>query len=78
MPTATKIDQDKTGKKVDIISYRVMIGYLLYLTARRLDSIFSTCLCARFQSNHRESHLIDVKHIFRYFKGTPSLGIWFP
>ena len=30
MPTATKLDQDESGKKVDITSYRGMIGSLLY------------------------------------------------
>ena len=55
-----------------------MIGSLLYLTASRPDIMFSTCLCARFQSDPRESHLIVVKHIFRYLKGTPTLGIWYP
>lgn len=78
MPTATKLDQDKTGKKVDITSYRGMIGSLLYLTASRPDIMFATCLCARFQSDPKESHLIAVKRIFRYLKGTPNLGIWYP
>ena len=65
MPTATKLDQDESGKKVDITSYRGMIGSLLYLTASRPDIMFSTCLCARFQSDPRESHLIVVKRIFQ-------------
>ena len=78
MPTATKLDQDESGKKVDITSYRGMIGSLLYLTASRPDIMFSTCLCARFQSDPRESHLIVVKRIFRYLKGSPTLGIWYP
>ena len=78
MPTATKLDKDETGKKVDITGYRGMIGSLLYLTASRPDIMFATCLCARFQSDPRESHLIAVKRIFRYLKGTPNLGIWYP
>ena len=78
MPTATKLDQDKSGKKVEIISYRGMIGSLLYLTASRPDIMFSTCLCARFQADPKESHLIAVKRIFRYLKGTQYLGIWYP
>nr|GEV71797.1 hypothetical protein [Tanacetum cinerariifolium] len=32
----------------------------------------------RYQSNHKESHLITVKRIFKYLKGTPSLGLWYP
>ena len=55
-----------------------MIDSLLYLTASRPDIMFSTCLCARFQDNPKESHLIAVKRIFRYLKGTPNLGIWYP
>ena len=78
MPTATKLDKDETGKKVDITGYRGMIGSLLYLTASRPDIMFATCLCARFQSDPKESHLIAVKRIFRYLKGTPNLGIWYP
>ncbi|KAJ9547528.1 hypothetical protein OSB04_020071 [Centaurea solstitialis] len=55
-----------------------MIGSLLYLTASRPDIMFSTCLCARFQADPKESHLNAVKRIFRYLKGTPDLGLWYP
>ena len=48
MSTTTKLDKDEKGKEVDIKMYRGMNGYLLYLTASRLDIIFSVCLCARF------------------------------
>ena len=58
--------------------YRGMIGSLLYLTASRPDIMYSTCLCARYQSDPKESHLIAVKQIFRYLKGTPNLGLWYP
>ena len=78
MSIATKLDEDKPGKKVDITMYRGMIGSLLYLTASRPDIMFATCLCARFQSNPKESHLIDVKRIFIYLKGSPNLGLWYP
>ena len=54
-----------------------MIGSLLYLTASRLDIIFTTYLCARFHANPSEPHLIAVKRIFRYLKGTVSLGLWY-
>ena len=78
MPTFVKLDQGKSGKNVDITEYRGMIGSLLYLTASRTDIMFVTCLDARFQSDPNESHLIVVKRIFRYLKGTPNLGIWYP
>ena len=56
MSTTTKLDKDEKGKEVDIKIYRGMIRSLLYLTASRLDIMFSVCLCARFQLCHKESH----------------------
>ena len=63
---------------MDISSYRGMVGSLLYLTASRPDIMFATCLCAIFQADPRESHLISFKSIFKYLKGTPNLNIWYP
>ena len=77
MATATKLDQHQ-GSEVDVTSYRGMIGSLLYLTASRPDIMYATCLCARFQAMPREPHLIAVKRIFRYLKGNPDLGLWYP
>nr|GEV65006.1 hypothetical protein [Tanacetum cinerariifolium] len=50
------------GKPVNETSYRGMIGSLMYLTATRPDIQFSTVLCARYQSNSKESHLIAVRN----------------
>ncbi|GKE95246.1 hypothetical protein Tco_1580101 [Tanacetum coccineum] len=36
------------------------------------------CACARFQVNPKISHLHVVKRIFRYLKGQPKLGLWYP
>ena len=51
---------------------------LLYLTASRLDIMFSVCLCARFQSCLKESHLHAVKRKFKFLLGTLELGLWYP
>jgi len=69
------VSKEDTGSKVDQKLYRGMIGSLLYLTTSRPYILFSVFLCARFQSDPRESHLIDVKRIFRYLKGTINLGL---
>jgi hypothetical protein len=55
-----------------------MIGSLLYLCASRPDIMLSVCMCARFQSDPRECHLVDVKRILRYLVATPCFGIWYP
>ncbi|GJY68970.1 retrovirus-related pol polyprotein from transposon TNT 1-94, partial [Tanacetum coccineum] len=31
-----------------------------------------------YQANPKESHLVAVKRIFKYLKGTPNLGLWYP
>ena len=72
-----KLDKNKHDKSIDSKLYRGMIGSLLYLTASRSDIIFSVYVCARYQSNLKESHLNTVKRSFRYLKGTQNLGLWF-
>ena len=78
MATTTKLEMNTKESMVDISNYRGMVGSLLYLTASRPDIMFATCLCARFQADPRGSHLIAIKRIFRYLKGKPNLGIWYP
>nr|GEU48151.1 putative ribonuclease H-like domain-containing protein [Tanacetum cinerariifolium] len=70
--------KDGTGKNVDLRLYRSMIGSLMYLTASRPDIMFAVCACARHQVTHKECHLYSVKRIFRYLKGHPKLGLWYP
>ncbi|KAI3758736.1 hypothetical protein L6452_06307 [Arctium lappa] len=78
MAPSLTLNKDPSGKPVNVTAYRGMIGSLLYLTVSRTDIMYSTCLCARYQSEPNESHLIVVKRIFRYLKRTPNLGLWYP
>jgi len=72
------MDVDAAGKNVDKTKYRGLIGSLLYLTASRSDIMFVVCLCARYQSNPKESHFKSAKRILKYLKGTSSVGLWYP
>ncbi|KAJ9561389.1 hypothetical protein OSB04_006549 [Centaurea solstitialis] len=78
MATGNSIGPDQKGKDVDLRNYRSMVGSLMYLTASRPDIMFATCVCARYQAKPKESHLAAVKRIFRYLKGSPYYGIWYP
>ena len=78
MSSSIKLDKDEKGKSIDSTMYRGMIGSLLYLTTSRPDIMYSVCLCARFQSCPKESHLSVVKRILRYLKGTMDIGLWYP
>ncbi|GKE44473.1 putative ribonuclease H-like domain-containing protein, partial [Tanacetum coccineum] len=70
--------KDGTGKDVELHLYRSMIGSLMYLTTSRSNIMFSVCAGARYQVTPKECHLHTVKRIFRYLKGHPKLGLWYP
>ncbi|KAJ9539165.1 LOW QUALITY PROTEIN: hypothetical protein OSB04_031898 [Centaurea solstitialis] len=76
METHKHLTADVEGEEVDFHNYRSMIGSLMYLTASRPDIMFAVCVCARYQA--KESHLHAVKRIFKYLKGQPTLGLWYP
>ncbi|GJY92486.1 hypothetical protein Tco_0508268 [Tanacetum coccineum] len=80
MPYASpnNLGPDESGVFVNETLFRGMIGLLMYLTTSRPDIQFSTCLCARYQANPKESHLVAIKRSFRYLKRTPNLGLWYP
>ncbi|GKB39222.1 hypothetical protein Tco_0884164 [Tanacetum coccineum] len=70
--------KDEEADSMDVHLYRSMIGSLMYLTASRPDITFAICACARFQVTPKTSHLHAMKRIFRYLKGQPKLGLWYP
>jgi hypothetical protein len=78
MGTDGHVDLNKGGKSVDQKAYRSMIGSLLYLCASRPDIMLSVCMCARYQSDPKECHLVAVKRILRYLISTLCFGIWYP
>nr|GEZ80454.1 ribonuclease H-like domain-containing protein [Tanacetum cinerariifolium] len=70
--------KDEEAKDVDVHLYISMIGSLMYLTASRPDIMFAVYTCARFQVTPNALHLHVVKRFFRYLKGQPKLGLWYP
>ncbi|GJS44054.1 uncharacterized mitochondrial protein-like protein [Tanacetum coccineum] len=78
METQKPLLTNEDGEEVDIYLYRSMIGSLMYLISSRPDIMFAVCACARYQVNPKVSHLHAVKRIFRYLKGQPKLGLWYP
>ncbi|GJV98321.1 ribonuclease H-like domain-containing protein [Tanacetum coccineum] len=68
-------DEEAEDVDVHLIS---MIGSLMYLTGSRPNIMFAIYACARFQVTPKTSHLHAMKRIFRYLKGQPKLGLWYP
>ena len=78
LPINHGIGPDERGDCIDPTLYRSMIGSLMYLTASRPAIMYATCLCARYQSQPKTSHLIVVKRILCYLKAYPDTGLWYP
>ncbi|GJY51712.1 putative ribonuclease H-like domain-containing protein [Tanacetum coccineum] len=78
METKVALTKDEEAVDVDVHLYRSMIGSLMYLTASRPDIMFAVCVCSHFQVTPKTSHLNAVKRIFKYLKGKPNLGLWYP
>nr|GEU73425.1 reverse transcriptase domain-containing protein [Tanacetum cinerariifolium] len=70
--------KDPDGEDVDVHTYRSMIGSFMYLTSSRPDIMFVVCACACFQMTPKASYLYAVQRIFKYLKGKPHLGLWYP
>ncbi|GJV25783.1 putative ribonuclease H-like domain-containing protein [Tanacetum coccineum] len=76
--TQKPLVKDEEASDMDVHLYRSMIGSLMYLTASRPDIMFAVCACSRFRVTPKTSHLNAMKRIFRYLKGKPKLGLWYP
>ncbi|GJT71648.1 hypothetical protein Tco_1030934 [Tanacetum coccineum] len=70
--------KDEPDDAVNVHLYRSMIGSLMYLTASRPDIQFAVSACSRHQVTPLTSNLNAVKKIFKYLKGQPKLGLWYP
>ena len=77
MSLNVKLTVDFLGNSVDSSLYRSMIGSLLYLIASKPDISYSVGVCARYQANPKESHMIALKRIIKYVKTTTDFGVWY-
>jgi hypothetical protein len=75
MPSNGHLDLNEECKSINQKVYHSMIESFLYLCASRPVIMLRVCMCARFQANPKECHLVAVKRIFRYLVHTPNLGL---
>ncbi|KAJ0621560.1 putative RNA-directed DNA polymerase [Helianthus annuus] len=69
-----KLTKEGEGKEVDPTLYRRLIGSLRYLIHTRPDISYSVGVVSRFMEKPKENHLLAVKHILRYIKGSVHYG----
>ncbi|KAK9114820.1 hypothetical protein Syun_021617 [Stephania yunnanensis] len=68
-------DEELLGLEVPYLS---AICALMYLTnCTRLDNIFAVNLLARYSSSLTRRHRNEVKHVFRYLRGTSDMGLFY-
>ncbi|KAJ0455004.1 putative RNA-directed DNA polymerase [Helianthus annuus] len=75
MENKLRITKQGDGAEVDPTFYRRLIGSLRYLLHTRPDLSYSVGVVSRFMECPKESHLVAVKHIIRYIKGTVHDGL---
>ena len=77
MDTNLKLLSDESSDLVDVTQYKQIIGSLMYPTNTRPDICFAVNTLSQYVVNPRRVHLIDVKHVMRYLKGTIDFGIYY-
>ena len=76
MCTGLKLTKDDESKEVDRTLYRSMIEKLQYVVHTRSDIALAVGIVARFSTKPKENHMMAVKRILRYLKGTEDYGLW--
>ncbi|GJT66590.1 putative ribonuclease H-like domain-containing protein, partial [Tanacetum coccineum] len=54
------------------------MGELTFFLGLQVKQKEDVCACSRFQVTPKTSQLHAMKRIFRYLKGKPKLGLWYP
>ena len=75
MAIGHKLSKNDESVEVNQTIYRSMIGKLQYVVHGRPDIALKIRIVARFSANPKENHLMAVKRIMRYLKGTDDFGL---
>ena len=67
--------KDDGGVRVNVTTYRSIVGSLMFLTNTRPKIAFATSLVSRYMGDPFESHMKAAKRILRYVQGIIDLGI---
>ena len=77
LPEGLLLSKDSTTPPVDATLYRMLVGKLLFLTKTRPDLTQAVSVVSRFMHQPKEAHLQAAKHILRYVRRYPDLGLFF-
>ncbi|XP_027364739.1 uncharacterized protein LOC113871844 [Abrus precatorius] len=77
MDNLLRLHHDSSEPLDDPLSYRRLVGRLIYLTSTRLDITCATQQLSQFMVAFTHSHYLDALRVVRYLKGYPSKGLFF-
>ena len=72
-----KLSKNDDSTEVSQTLYRSLIGKLQYVVHSQPNIALSIGIVARFSTNPRENHLMAIKRIMRYLKGTEEFGLYY-
>jgi hypothetical protein len=75
--TGSKMSKNDGESLPDPSEYRHMVGALQYCTLTRPDISYSVNQLCQFLHSPTSTHLIAVKHVLRYLKGTLDYGLYY-
>lgn len=77
LPEGLLLPKQSDSPLVDATLYRMLVGKLLFLTKTRPDISYAVSVVSRFMQSPQEIHLQAAKHILRYVRRYPDLGLSF-
>ena len=77
LPEGLILSKETATPPVNATLYRMLVGKLLFLTKTRPDITHAVSMISRFMQNPQEAHLQAAKHVLRYLRRYPSLGLFF-
>ncbi|KAD4177984.1 hypothetical protein E3N88_26575 [Mikania micrantha] len=75
MDSKKQLSRNEDGNNVNPTEYRRLIGSLRYITHTRPDLGYAVGVVSRYMEQPKECHLMVVKQILRYIKGTLNMGL---
>ena len=77
LPEGLTLSKETATPLVNATLYRMLVGKLLFLTKTRPDITHAVSVVSRFMQAPQETHLQAAKHILRYLRRHPDLGLFF-
>ena len=71
----TYLQKNTCTRRVDPVTYRSLVGSLLYLAHTRPDITYAVSCISCYMQEPKETHLQAAKKILQYLKGTANHGL---